>query len=126
VAQIVAVAIAGFWTYHIYQITGEGEVNPEYGVFAQTFSYSRMRARCWYPSARECRQSSVSLDSDALSLTVKKIPESLKSGPVDMDKEAPMFDVKAFKGYEDGVELNREQRYEDVAEFIVEPGCTTC
>jgi hypothetical protein len=123
VAQIVAVGIAGFWTYHIYQITGEGEVNPEVWVSAQTFSYSK-DARILLVRIRQKNVGKVpvSLDSDALSLTVKKISEGLKVGSVNMDTQAPLFEVNAFKSYEDGVELSPGAEYEDIAEFVVEPG----
>jgi hypothetical protein len=122
-AQLVAVVIVGIWTYHIYQTTGEGEVNPEVWVSTQTFSYSK-DARLLLVRIRQKNVGKipVSLASDALLLTVKKIPEGFKVGPVDLDKLAPVFHMNAFESYEGGVELNPGAEYEDIAEFVVEPG----
>jgi hypothetical protein len=40
-AQIVAVVIAGVWTYHLRTITGTGEQNPEVWVSAQALTYGK-------------------------------------------------------------------------------------
>src|SRR5882757_4127121 len=122
VAQLGAVAIAWFWTYHIYQITGAGEVNPELWVSAHTFSYSK-DARFLLVSIREKNVGKVpiSLKRDALSVTIRGVPETLKYGSVDMHKQKPLIEVQVFKRYGNGVELSPGAKYEDVAEFVVEP-----
>jgi hypothetical protein len=124
-AQIVAIVIAGFWSYHIYQTTEEGDVNPEVSVSAEAFPYSK-DARFMVVRIREKNVGKVPiyLDSKSLSVTIKLVPDALKSGYVDLDRQKPTFETKdLFARYgEDGVELSAGVELEDVAEFVVAPG----
>jgi hypothetical protein len=120
VAQVVAVAIAGFWTYHIHQITGEVDINPELWVSAEAFPYTKdARFLLVHIRQKNVGKVPVWLDENALSVTLKRIPDTLGSGYVDIDKQNPVFEKKGRSG---GIHLSPGAEYEDVAEFIVAPG----
>jgi hypothetical protein len=123
-ATIVAVVIAGIWTYHLHQITGEGDINPEVWVSSQTFPYSE-DARLLIVRIRERNVGKVEilLAEDALSLKVKQVPEGLAPGYVDMDKQPVVYEVKnLFSRYKGGVTLSAGTEFEDVTQFVVTPG----
>jgi hypothetical protein len=123
-ATIVAVVIAGIWTYHLHQITGESEINPEVSVSTEVFAYSQdARLLTVHVHEKNIGRVPVLLGSDALSLIVKRVPDGLKVGYVDMDKEPPTYEEKdIFKRYTDGVELGASSEFQDVSEFVVRPG----
>jgi hypothetical protein len=111
-------------TYHIFDITAAGEINPEVWVSAQTFPYSK-DARLLSVRIREKNPGKVriELEPNALSLTVKKIPDGLKPGYVDIDEQPAVLKQNAlFERYGEGVELEPGVEFEDVAEFVIEPG----
>jgi hypothetical protein len=70
-ATIGAVVIAGIWTYHLHQITGEEEINPEIWVSAQTFSYSN-DARFLLVRIRRKNVGKVPIDLDAHALSLMR------------------------------------------------------
>jgi hypothetical protein len=122
-AQVGALIIAGIWTYHLRQITGEEEINPEVWVSAQATAYDQT-TRLLLVRVREKNVGKIPviLDPEALKLVVKKIPDGLSPGYIDMDKQPVLFDDALFKKYDDGVELSPGAEYEDVAQLVVAPG----
>jgi len=124
IAQIAAVVIAGYWTYHIHQITGEIQLNPELSVSAQTFPYSK-DARLLMVRIRAKNVGKVRIylvGDDALSVTLTKIPDALVIGYVDIDKQSPVLQKNdLFKRYGGGSWVSPGAESEYVVEFIVAP-----
>lgn len=123
-AQVVAVVIAGIWTFHLHEITGEGEYNPEVWVSTEISAYSK-DARLLVVHIREKNvgKVAVELGPKALSLAVKKIPESVSKGFIDMDKQPTVLEVRdLFKRYDRGTYMGPGSEFEDVAQFVVPPG----
>jgi hypothetical protein len=123
-AQVVAVVIAGIWTYHLRESTGEAELNPELWVSAESVAYDHdLRLLIVRIREKNVGKVPISLSADALSLSVKRIPEGLKQGFLDMDKQPPVFNRKRLlKQYEEGDYLGVGAEFEDVAELLVTPG----
>ena len=124
VAQVVAVVIAGIWTFHLHEITGEGEYNPEVWVSTEVSTYNT-DTRLLVVRVREKNvgKVAVELGPKALSLVVKKIPESVTKGFIDMDKQPAVFEARnLFKRYDEGAYMGPGSEFEDVAQFVVPPG----
>lgn len=124
-AQIIAVAIAGFWSYHIHRITGEADIDPELGVSTQVIAYSQ-GARLLVVHLREKNVGKVPLDlrPDALTLTVKKVPDSLTPGYVKMGSQPTLFEEKHL-WRDDAPYISPGTEQKDVAAFVVAPGTYT-
>lgn len=126
-AQVTAVAIAGFWTYHLHQLTGTEDIDPEVWVSTQAGPYSK-DARLLVVRIREKNVGKVPVlvNRDALTLTVKRIPDTLTSGYVKMDGQPTLFEEKQLlRRYGDGLYLSPGTEGEDMAEFVVAPGMYT-
>ena len=122
-AQVAAVVIAGIWTLHIHQITGEKEINPEIWVTSQVDAYSQdTRLLLVHIREKNVGKVPVVVGQDALALVVKKIPDGKSIGYIDIDKQPVLFSYAVFKRYDEGVELSPGAEYEDVAQFVVAPG----
>jgi len=124
VATIVAVVIAGIWTYHIHTITGESEGNPELAVSTQMFDYSNdqkillVRIR-----ERNVGKVPILLDPNALHLTVTRVPNGLKLGYIDIHKQPATYEQRAFLArYDEGDDLEPGAELRDIAEFVVPSG----
>jgi hypothetical protein len=126
-AQIVAVVIAGYWTYHIYLITGAEDFAPEVWVSTQAVPYSK-DARLLNVHIREKNVGKVpvTIGRDDLTLRVKKVPDSLPSGFVNMDGQPALFEERhLLRRYDDGLYISPGTEAEDVAQFVVVPGMYT-
>jgi hypothetical protein len=124
-AQIVAVVIAGLWSYYIYQTTEEGEPNPQVSVSAEAFPYSKdARFVVVRIHQKNIGKIPIYLHSDSLSVRVKRVPEALKSGYEDMDKQESTYETSAVwaRSGAGGIELSAGVELDDMAQFVVEPG----
>jgi hypothetical protein len=115
-ATITAVVIAGIWTYHIHEITGESDDNPQMTLLTQVFAYKRLlvvRIR-----DKNVGKVPIPLAKDALTITLKRVPGALKAGRIDINKQQVLYADKSFEetDLEPGVEM------EDVREFVIPPG----
>lgn len=118
-ATIMAVVIAGIWTYHLHEITGESDDNPVITLTTQVFAYNKDgRLLVVHIRDKNVGKVLIPLEKDALKVTVKRVPDSLKPGRVDMGKQPATYVDKSME--ETDLEAGAEQ--EDVAEFIVPPG----
>ena len=124
VAAIVAVIMAGIWTYYIADITGETELNPEVWVHTQVVPYSRdTRLLVARVNEKNMGKVPVELGPDALVVTVKRVPDSLPTGSIDLDKQPIAYQrTGIFKRYDGGIYLEAGMQLEDLAEFVVPPG----
>ena len=123
-ATIIAVVIAGIWTYHIHEITGESDINPELTLSAQTFDYTKDgKVLLVNIHEKNVGKIPILLAKDALNLTVKRIPDGLKLGYVDMDKLPVTYAVKSLLArYDEETYLGAGTEFRDVAQLIVAPG----
>jgi len=120
-AQVIAVVIAGIWTFHIQDITGASELNPEMWVSAQSLAYGKdMRLLTVHVREKNVGKVPVSFGPHALTLVVKKVPDSLPSGYVDIDRQPALFTVKNL--LKDETYLGVGAEFQDVAEFVVPLG----
>jgi hypothetical protein len=118
-ATIMAVIIAGIWTYHLHEITGESDDNPEMGLTTQVFSYnSDERLLVVHIRTKNVGKVKIRLRKNALKITVKRVPGMLQAGRIDMDKQRALYvdNSSVETDLEPGVEL------EDVSEFVIAPG----
>src|SRR5260370_35275181 len=125
-AQIAAIAIAGIWAYLVHLLTGEEDIDPEVWVSTQAVAYSK-DARLLVVHIREKNVGKVpvTVEPDALILTVKKVPDSLAPGYVKMDSQSALFEEKHLLRLDNGLYLSPATEQEDVAEFAVSPGMYT-
>jgi hypothetical protein len=66
---------------------------------------------------------SLLINRDALTLTVKKVPDSLAPGFVKMESQPTLFEEKhLLSRYGEGLEIGPGAEQEDMAEFVVAPG----
>jgi hypothetical protein len=75
-AQVIAVVVAGIWTFHIQQITGENELNPEVNLSTQPFAYGKdTRLLTVRVREKNVGKVPVTFGANALTLIVKKVPD---------------------------------------------------
>lgn len=123
-AQVFAVVIAGFWTYHLHLITGEYELKPVVSVSAQVIDYKKeARLVAVHVIEKNNGKVPIELNKDALTVTIKKIPESQPFGYVDVDKQPMLYENKDFlQRYGDGVEVDPGVEFEEVELFSLPRG----
>ncbi len=122
-AQVGALVIAAVWTYHVRQVTGEDEINPELRVSSQVAAYNQnTRLLSVRVSQKNVGKVPVYADRNGLALVIKRIPDGQAVGYLDMEKQPVLFKNAMFKRYDDGVELSPGAEYEDVSQFVVAPG----
>jgi hypothetical protein len=121
VAQIGAVVIAAIWTFHMQAITGENEQNPEVWVAAQAIAYGK-DTRLLLVRVREKNVGKVpvTFGANALTLVIKRVPDSLPSGYVDMDRHPALFTLKNL--LKDETYLGAGAEFQDAAQFVVPVG----
>lgn len=124
VAQILAVAIAGYWTWHLHDITGEADINPQVGVSAEAFENNKeTRLLAVHVTEKNVGKVPIHLDGNALTVQIKKIPENVAAGYIDVDKQPVQFEKKDFlKRYEEETEIDAGTEFEEVEYFAVPPG----
>src|SRR5260370_40491590 len=106
-AQIIAIVMAGIWAYRMHLLTGEEDIDPEVWVSTQTVAYSK-DARLLVVHIREKNGGKVpvTVEPAALTLTVKKVPDSLAPGYVKMDSQPALFEEKHLLGRDNGLYLS--------------------
>jgi hypothetical protein len=121
-AQIAAVVIAGVWAYRAHLLSGEDDLVPEVWVSTQAVAYNQ-DTRLLVVHIREKNVGKVPLDlkPDSLTLTVKKIPDSLRPGLVKMNGQPALYQEKHLLE-QGGPYLSPGAEQEDVAEIVVTPG----
>jgi hypothetical protein len=122
-AQIGALIIAGIWTYHVRQITGEDEINPEIRLTTGVTAYNQTtRLLSVRVSQKNVGKVPVYADQHGLSVILKRIPDGQPVGYLDMEKQPVLYKNEMLKRYDEGVELSPGAEYEDLAQFVVAPG----
>jgi hypothetical protein len=123
-AQIAAVVIAGVWAYRSHMLSGEDDLVPEVFVSTQVVAYSEdKRLLVVHIQEKNVGKVPIKIDRDALTLTVKKIPQSLGPGYVKIDGQPALFQEKhMLRRYDEGLYLSPGTEQHDVAEFVVLPG----
>jgi hypothetical protein len=126
-AQIVAVVIAGFWAYHMHLLTGEGDLDPEVWVSTQTVPYNKdTRLLVVHIREKNVGKIPVQIKPDALTLTVRKLPDALSPGYIKTDSKPALFEEKHLLArYPEGLYLSPGTEQEDIAQFVVAPGLYT-
>jgi hypothetical protein len=120
-AQVTAVVIAGIWTFHIQEITGADDPNPELWVSTQSLAYGKdMRLLTVHVREKNVGKVPVHFGANALTLIVKKIPDSLPSGYVDVERQPALFTLKNL--LKDDTYLGVGAEFQDVAQFVVPLG----
>lgn len=118
-ATILAVVIAAIWTYHIHEITGESDDNPQMTLSTQVLEYNQdERLLVVHVRDKNVGKIPIPLAKDSLTVTVKRIPDTLKPGHVDMGKQPALFVDKSLE--ETDLEPAVEQ--DDLREFVISPG----
>jgi len=125
VVQVIAVCIAGYWTYHLHVVTGETDENVNASVEAASLPYSEsQRLLIVHFRPKNVGKVAVTYDKkDDARVVVKQIPDNQPAGAVDVDK-LPVAYVKKdlFGRYGDEYEIDPGIEYDEVATFVVPPG----
>ena len=128
VAQVVAVGIAGWWTYHLHDSTGEGVVNPNATLQLTVLPYytsKDQRLLLVHVHPKNAGKVPIYLRKpDDLRVKVKRIPEQGLSGVIDVDRlPKPVAEIDGMlKRYGDEYELDPGVEFDEVASFVLPLG----
>ena len=125
VVQVIAVCIAGYWTYHIHVVTGETDENVNVTIEATSLPYSKAQ-RLLIVHMRPKNVGKVPVTykkNDDARVVVKLIPDDHTADAVDVDKLPVAFEKKDLFGrYGDRYEIDPGIEFDEVATFVVQPG----
>jgi hypothetical protein len=123
-AQIFAVVIAGYWTFHLHEITGEAELNPNLTIDATELPYNDSQ-RLLVVHVRPKNVGKVPFDPDDANMwvRVKRIPSGLNAGAFSVDRLPVTYEQKQMlTRYHGGYEIDPGIEFDEVATFVVPPG----
>jgi hypothetical protein len=126
IVQVIAVCIAGYWTYHLHVVTGETDENVNVSVEATSLPYYSKAQRLLIVHMRPKNVGKVPVTynkNDDARVVVKLIPDDHPAGAVDMDKLPVAYEKKDLFGrYGDEYEIDPGIEYDEVITFVVPPG----
>jgi hypothetical protein len=125
IVQVIAVCIAGYWTYHLHVVTGETDENVNVSVEATSLPYSKaQRLLIVHFRPKNVGKVPVTYDKeDDARVVVKQIPDDHAAGAVDLDKLPVAYERRnLFARYGEPYEIDPGIEFDELATFVVPPG----
>jgi hypothetical protein len=132
VVQVIALAIAGFWTYHLHLVTSESEQNPNLTMSISVLPYTEGdRLLTIHVKPKNVGKVPIVIrqgdeSRGGMWVRIKRLPASAKNGPVDTDALPVLFEkpgmLKRYLHNGETYELDPGVEFDELATFVVPVG----
>jgi hypothetical protein len=121
--SIVAIVVAGWWALYQFRLTETAAYNVQIAVSAESQAYGNdLRLLLIHVRPKNIGKVLVTPGKLGLVVTVRSIPERLKSGVVDLEELPVFYTGDLMNRFPDGYDLEPGVEYDEVLALIVPKG----
>lgn len=123
VVSIVAIIAGGWWAYYQFWVTDTTASNIQLALSTEVVKYSGdYRLLLIHAKPRNIGKVLVTPGKDGFLISVRKLPDELKPGVVDLKSLPEIYRVNLLKRFPDGYEMEPGVEYDEVETLIVQKG----